>query len=87
MKLSRSSGVKVHFCSFKGKFAMKAAEFSAIELDLGLSTPAYADALGIDVRRVRAFEAGTSEVPQVVALAAWALFMQPRIGRVLAILT
>ncbi len=58
---------------------MTAAEFCTIELDLALSSPAMADALGIDVRRVRAFEGGTNDVPQVVALACWALVMRPRV--------
>ncbi len=57
-------------------------EFKKIGTALGLNTPAMADALGIDVRRVRAFEAGTSEVPRVVELACWTLTMRPRVGAI-----
>ena len=77
----------MHLGSLQGKFGMKAAEFSAAELDLGLSSPAMAEALGVDVRRVRAFEAGISEIPRVVALAVWALQMQPRVSEAAGLLT
>ena len=59
---------------------MSPTDFRKIETALGLNTPAMAEALGIDVRRVRAFEAGTNEVPQVVELACWALSMKPRVA-------
>lgn len=59
---------------------MKAAEFNAAALRLGLSNPGMADVLGIDVRKVRGFSAGTRDIPKVVALACWALVMRPRIA-------
>ena len=60
---------------------MKASEFSSIAAILGLSNPAYADALGVDVRRVRAYSSGARPVPKTVALAVWAVVMQPRVAR------
>ena len=65
---------------------MSPTDFCKIETALGLNTPAMAEALGIDVRRVRAFEAGTNEVPQVVELACWALVTQPRIAEATGLL-
>ncbi len=61
---------------------MSPTDFCKVETALGLNSPAMADALGIDVRRVRAFEDGTGEVPRVVELACWALTMRPRVGAV-----
>ena len=59
---------------------MQAADFSAIALRLGLSNAGKADALGVDVRRVRAYASGVRPIPKVVGLAAWALLMQPRVA-------
>ncbi len=61
---------------------MTPTDFCKIETALGLNSPAMADVLGIDVRRVRAFEAGTNEVPRVVELACWTLTMRPRVGAI-----
>ena len=58
---------------------MTAAEFCAVALALGLSNPGMADALGVDVRKVRAYASGGRPIPKVVALTAWALSMQPRV--------
>ena len=59
---------------------MTSADFSAIALRLGLSHAGMADALGVDVRRVRAYASGGRPIPKVVGLAAWALLMQPRVA-------
>ncbi len=59
---------------------MNAADFAAIALGLGFSHQVMADALGVDVRRVRAYASGGRPIPRVVALAAWALSMQPRVA-------
>ena len=56
---------------------MKAADFGEEMLALGLGNQAMADALGINVKRVRAYATGMRPIPQLVALAAWALMMQP----------
>ncbi len=58
---------------------MTSYDFNALALALGLDNTGFAAALGIDVRRVRAFAIG-KPIPQVVALAAWALSMQPRVA-------
>ena len=58
---------------------MKAAEFATIAQALGLSNQGMADGLGIDVRRIRAYATGMRPIPRLVALAAWALMMQPRV--------
>ena len=57
---------------------MNSVDFATVALALGLGNQAFADALGIDVRRVRAYTTGKS-IPRLVALAAWALMMQPRV--------
>jgi len=57
-----------------------AAEFAAVAVALGLGNPAYAEALGIDPRRVRAYASGGRPIPKTVALASWALAMQPRVA-------
>ncbi len=59
---------------------MNAADFAKIALALGLGNQAFADALGVNVRRVRAFSSGGRPIPRVVALAAWALSMRPRVA-------
>ena len=59
---------------------MNALDFSAIALALGLGNQGMADALGVNVRRVRAYVSGGQPIPRVVALAAWALSMQPRVA-------
>ena len=59
---------------------MNADEFAAVALALGLSNPAYADALGVDVRRVRAYVSGGRPIPKVVGFAARALSIQPRVA-------
>ena len=59
---------------------MTAAEFRAVMLALGLGNQGMADALGVNVRRVRAYATGGRPIPKVVALAAWALSMQPRVA-------
>ncbi len=59
---------------------MTASDFNDLALALGLGNQAFADALGIDVRRVRAYAIGGRPISRVVALAAWALFMQPRVA-------
>ncbi len=59
---------------------MTAVEFATIAQALGLSNQGMADALGVNVRRVRAYATGGRPIPQVVALAAWALFMRPRVA-------
>ena len=58
---------------------MNAADFAAAALALGLGNQGMADALGIDVRRIRAYATGMRPIPRLVALAAWALMMQPRV--------
>ncbi len=58
---------------------MKAAEFTEIMQAHVLNNPGMASALGIDVRRVRAYATGGEPIPKVVALAAWALMMQRRV--------
>ena len=40
----------------------------------------WAAALGIDPRRVRAYASGGRPIPKTVALASWALAMQPRVA-------
>ena len=56
---------------------MNALDFVAAASDLGLGNQAFAAALGVNVRRVRAYASGAAPIPRVVALAAWALLMQP----------
>ena len=58
---------------------MTSDDFATIALTLELGTSGFAEALGVDVRRVRAYTTGGRPIPQVVALAAWALMMQPRV--------
>ncbi len=58
---------------------MTASDFNELALALGLDNTGFAAALGIDVRRVRAYAIG-KPIPQVVTLAAWALMMQPRVA-------
>ncbi len=60
---------------------MTSADFAAIALALGLGNAGFAEALGVNVRRVRAYATGgRPDIPKVVALAAWALSMQPRVA-------
>ncbi len=59
---------------------MTSADFAAIALALGLGNAGFAEALGVNVRRVRAYATGGRPIPKVVALAAWALSMQPRVA-------
>ena len=59
---------------------MTAAEFAEAMLALGLSNPGMADALGVDVRMVRAYASGGRPIPKTVALAAEALAMRPRVA-------
>ena len=59
---------------------MTAADFAAIALALGLGNQGMADALGVNVRRVRAYATGGRPIPKVVELACWALMMQPRVA-------
>ncbi len=66
---------------------MNAVDFAAIALGLGLSNAGMADALGVDVRRVRAYASGGRPIPQVVALAAWALLWRPRLADARKLLT
>jgi len=66
---------------------MTAAEFAAVVLALGLSNQGMADALGVNVRRVRAYASGGRPIPRVVALAAWAPAMQPRVADARKLLT
>lgn len=61
------------------EFGMNAQGFTAIALSLGHSHQGMADALGVNVRRVRAYASGGRPIPQVVALAVWALEWQPRV--------
>ncbi len=61
---------------------MEAAELRAVMLALELGYMGMADALDIDVRRVRAYVSGGKPIPKVVSLAVWALSMQPRVGAV-----
>ncbi len=56
---------------------MNAAYFAAIARALGLSNQGMADALGINVRRVRAYASGSRPIPKVVELACWARVMRP----------
>ena len=46
------------FGPFIEEFRMTAADFAAIVLALGLGNQGMADALGVDVRRVRAYSSG-----------------------------
>ncbi len=59
---------------------MTSAGFNAAMVVLGLSTAGMAGALGVDVRRVRAYASGGRPVPLVVELATWALLMRPRVA-------
>ncbi len=59
---------------------MNAADFASVALALGFGNQAFADALGVNVRRVRAYASGGRPIPKVVALAAWALLWQPRVA-------
>ncbi len=59
---------------------MKAYEFFEVQLALDFGNRAFADALGVNVRRVRDYASGDKPIPRVVALAAWALLMQPRVA-------
>ena len=43
---------------------MNADEFAQVALALGLGNPAYADALGVDVRMVRAYASGGRPIPR-----------------------
>ena len=52
---------------------MTSADFSAIALRLDLSNTGMAAALGVNVRRVRAYASGAVPVPRVVSLACQAL--------------
>ena len=58
---------------------MNSVDFATVALALGLGHQAFADALGVNVRRVRAYASGGRPIPKVVAIAAWALMMQPRV--------
>jgi DNA-binding transcriptional regulator YiaG len=59
---------------------MNSAEYEAIRAALGLGRGEFARALGVDVRADRAYASGGRPIPKVVALAAWALSMQPRVA-------
>ncbi len=59
---------------------MTSDDFATIALTLELGTSGFAEALGVDVRKVRAYVSGGQPIPKVVALAAWALSMQPRVA-------
>ncbi len=71
---------------------VRASEFNALDfvnvtLGLGLSSAGMADALGVDVRRVRAYASGERPIPKLVALAAWALAWRPRVADARRLLT
>ena len=59
---------------------MNALDFSVAIEAFKVGQVGMADALGIDVKRVRAYASGMRPIPRVVALAAWALRMQPRVA-------
>ena len=59
---------------------MTSADFCAVMLALELGNQGMADALGVNVRRVRAYATGGRPIPKVVSNAAWALSMQPRVA-------
>ena len=59
---------------------MNALEFVAAASALGLGHQAFADALGVNVRRVRAYASGGRPIPKLVALAVWALVWRPRVA-------
>ncbi len=69
------------------KFDVNAADFADIALGLGLSNAGMADALGVDVRRVRAYASGGRPIPKTIALAAWALLWRPRLADAVKLLT
>ncbi len=60
---------------------MEAAEFAKIMQAHVLNNPGMAVALGVNVRRVRAYATGGEPIPKVVALAAWALMMKLRVAK------
>ncbi len=70
------------FGPFIEEFRMKAAEFTEIMQAHVLCNQGMANALGINVRRVRAYAADERPIPKVVALAAWALLMKLRVAKV-----
>jgi len=57
---------------------VNALDFSVHIEDFQVGQVGMAHALGIDVKRVRAYASGMRPIPKVVALAAWALSRQMR---------
>jgi len=59
---------------------MNSTEYEAVRAGIGLTRAEFASALGVDIRASRAYAAGGRPIPKTVALAAWALAMQPRVA-------